>query len=100
MALPAAVPIAFIVFVPDETAGLAAGALIAGLGAFFLPRLDRFAAVPVGLVATWLLLFVLPTGGPDSPLNLIAASCTAGFALGGLAGALAALAAGRRDRPR
>jgi hypothetical protein len=77
----------------DETLALAVGAAIAGGSAGLLPRFDRWAAVATGILATWLFIWIVPQGGPDSPLNLIVAVCTLAFAIGALSGLL--LVAGR-----
>jgi hypothetical protein len=75
--------------VPDS-ATIAACSIVAAVCAVTLPRPDRFAAAGVGSMAAILSLFVLPFGG-HSPLGFYFGCCSAGFAVGGLAGGVATL---------
>lgn len=68
---------------------LLAGPLLAALAAAGLPRSDRLPAIAAGACAAGLLL-IAPNGGADSPVNIIAAICAAGFALGAAITALLA----------
>lgn len=65
----------------SSDAGAWTGPTVAAVGGAILPRPDRWAAIAVGLFLCWL-MFQIPNGGADSPLNGIAAICSAGFALG------------------
>ncbi len=53
--------------------------------AFFAARLSsksRRLVVPFGILVALCLLFVLPSGGADSPLNFLAAFAAVGFSVG------------------
>jgi hypothetical protein len=67
---------------------LAAGAAIASLAAASLPGFDRKVAVAAGAFATWLLIWFVPQGGADSPVNFVVAGCTLAFAVGALSAIL------------
>jgi hypothetical protein len=65
----------------DSDAAAWSGPIIAAVCGAMLPRPDRLAAMAIGVLLYWL-MFHIPQGGADSPVNGIAAYCSAGFALG------------------
>ncbi len=73
----------------DGTLVVLSSVLAAG-AAMSLPRTDRMAAAGVGTLAAFTLLFVLPQGGADSPVNFFFAICSAAFSVGALLGTVRA----------
>jgi hypothetical protein len=68
-------------FVQGEDAAFLAGAVIAAVGGAVLPYPHRLVAIGIGALLYWL-MWHIPQGGADSPLNYIVAYCSAGFGFG------------------
>ena len=75
----------------SDGAIIVACSVIAAAAAMSLPRLDRFLAAGAGSFTAVMLLYVLPQGGADNPLNFFFAACSAAFAVGGIISGLSAL---------
>jgi hypothetical protein len=75
------------------------GPTIAVVGGAILPRPDRWAAAGIGIFLCWL-MFQIPNGGADSPLNGIVAICSAGFVLGALLATVTVELRSRLTKPK